>query len=328
MTTIKNIVDHKNFKKKLFTPGPASLLYENITSIEPCFGRGDDQYQKIENNVMNRLKKLSGHKNIARMQGSASFALEVMINNFIYGKVLIIKTGIYSDRLFSMSLASKSNFKKIKKIDYINYKKINEIFKNYDWVMGCPVETSIGLKIPISNLDKLKKRCKAKLALDATASIGLEKDHNFSDVLAYSSCKGLFGLTGAAFVAFNSSPSNVVNQFNLDINNHLEKKMTGPYHAICSLNDVLKNYNDFKYAVIVNKKMFLKKMRKYLTYNINEQPNLCTLINRKIIKKDKKTILYQSRADITGSVVCHLGEVHLKRKAKGKIINSLIINNP
>ena len=328
MTTIKNIVDHKNFKKKLFTPGPASLLYENITSIEPCFGRGDDQYQKIENNVMNRLKKLSGHKNIARMQGSASFALEVMINNFIYGKVLIIKTGIYSDRLFSMSLASKSNFKKIKKIDNINYKKINEIFKNYDWVMGCPVETSIGLKIPISNLDKLKKRCKAKLALDATASIGLEKDHNFSDVLAYSSCKGLFGLTGAAFVAFNSSPSNVVNQFNLDINNHLEKKMTGPYHAICSLNDVLKNYNDFKYAVIVNKKMFLKKMRKYLTYNINEQPNLCTLINRKIIKKDKKTILYQSRADITGSVVCHLGEVHLKRKAKGKIINSLIINNP
>ena len=201
MTTIKNIVDHKNFKKKLFTPGPASLLYENITSIEPCFGRGDDQYQKIENNVMNRLKKLTGHKNIARMQGSASFALEVMINNFIYGKVLIIKTGIYSDRLFSMSLASKSNFKKIKKIDYIDYKKINEIFKNYDWVMGCPVETSIGLKIPISNLDKLKKRCKAKLALDATASIGLEKDHNFSDVLAYSSCKGLFGLTGAAFVA-------------------------------------------------------------------------------------------------------------------------------
>ena len=59
--------------------------------------------------------------------------------------------------------------------------------------MGCLVETSIGLKT-ISNLDKLKKRCKL-ISLDATASIGLEKDHNFSDVLAYSSCKGLFGLT-------------------------------------------------------------------------------------------------------------------------------------
>ena len=184
--------------------------------------------------------------------------------------------------------------------------------------MGCPVETSIGLKIPISKLNKLKKRCKAKLALDATASIGLEKDHGYAEVLGYSSCKGLFGLTGAAFVAFNSFPNNKINQFNLNIHNHLEKKMTGPYHAICSLNDVLKNHSDFKYAVLMNKKFFMKKMQSYLTYKANEQPNLCTLINKKIIKKDKKTILYQSRADISGSVVCHLGEVHLKRKAKGK----------
>ena len=100
---------------------------------------------------------MSNHKYIARMQGSASFALEVMINNFIYGKLLIIKTGIYSDRLLSMSIASKKNFKKITKIDYVDYKKINEISNKYDWVMGCPVETSVGLKIPISKFQKLKK---------------------------------------------------------------------------------------------------------------------------------------------------------------------------
>ena len=323
---VKKFINNKNLKKKLFTPGPASLLYENISSIEPCFGRGDIEYDKIENNVLNKLKRISDHKFIARMQGSASFALEVMINNFIYGKLLIIKTGIYSDRLFSMSKASKINFKKIKKIDYIDYKKIDEISKKYDWVMGCPVETSIGLKIPISNLQKLKKRCKSKLALDATASIGLEKDHQFADVLGYSSCKGLFGLTGASFVAFNSPPSNMINQFNLNIYNHLNKKMTGPYHSICSLYDVLKSYNDFKYSVIANKKFFTKKMYQYLAYDKEAQPNLCTLINKKIFKKDKKTILYQSRADITGSVVCHLGEVHLKRKAKGKIIDSIKIH--
>ena len=325
MKTVKNFINNKNLKKRLFTPGPASLLYENITSIEPCFGRGDYQYEKIEDNVLNRLKKFTDHRNIARMQGSASFALEVIINNFIYGKVLIIKTGIYSDRLLSMSIASKINFRKIKKVDYIDYKNMSNISKSYDWVMGCPVETSVGLKIPISKLNKLKKRCKAKLALDATASIGLEKDHYLADVLGYSSCKGLFGLTGGAFVAFNSSPNNKINQFNLNIYNHLEKKMTGPYHAICSLNDVLKSYNDFKYAVVANKKFFLKKMQHYLSYDISEQPNLCTLINKKIINKDKKTILYQSRADISGSVVCHLGEVHLKRKAKGKITNFIKI---
>ena len=180
VTAVKNFINKKNLQKKLFTPGPASLLYENITSIEPCFGRGDYQYEKIENNVLNRLKKLTTHQNIARMQGSASFALEVMINNFIYGKLLIIKTGIYSDRLLSMSLASKTNFKNIKQIDYIDYQNMGDIFKKYDWVMACPVETSIGLKIPILKLNVLKERCKANLALDATASIGLEKDHYYT----------------------------------------------------------------------------------------------------------------------------------------------------
>jgi len=327
MSTIKKFIFNQNSKKNLFTPGPASLLQENITSIEPCFGRGDDQYQEIENNVLNRLKKITGHKYIARMQGAASFALEIMINNFIYGKLLIIKTGVYSDRLLAMSVASKYNFKKIKKIDYVDYKNLDHISKKYDWIMGCPVETSIALKIPILKFHKLKKKCKAKLALDATASIGLEKDHNFADVLGYSSCKGLFGLTGASFVAFNMLPNNSINQFNLNIYNHLEAKMTGPYHAICSLNDVLKNYNDFKYAVTVNKKLFLEKMQRYLVHKITAQPNLCTLISKKIIKKDKKTILYESRADISGSVVCHLGEVHLKKKAKGKILDTIKIDD-
>ena len=321
---LRNFIHNKNSKKKLFTPGPASLLYENIKSLEPCFGRGDNQYEKMENYVLNRLKNMTSHKNIARLQGSASFALEIMINNFVYGKVLIIKTGIYSDRLFAMSVASQENFKNIKKIDYIDYQNIAEISKKYDWVMGCPVETSIGLKIPIVKLNKLKKKCKAKLALDATASIGLEKNHNLADIVGYSSCKGLFGLTGGDFVAFNNSPNNEINQFNMNIYSHLEKKMTGPYHAICSLHDVLKIITTLN-MLLLRIKNFLKKMQQYLSHKIEDQPYICTLINKKILKKDKKTILYQSRADISGSVVCHLGEVHLKRKAKGKILNSIKI---
>jgi aspartate aminotransferase-like enzyme len=255
---LEKFVEKKNLKK-LFTPGPASLIKENITSLQPCFGRGDLEYEKIENFVLNKLKKISGHKYIARMQGSASFALELMISNFLSGRVLIIKTGTYSDRLFYMSKVSKTIHKNIKKIDYVDYKKIDHINNKYDWVMGCPVETSIGLKIPIKRYNVLKKRCNAKLALDATASIGLEDDHNFADVIGYSSCKGLFGLTGGAFVAFNKKPKNKIKQFNFNIYSHLEKKMTGPYHAICSLNDILKNYENFRYAVKINKKYFLKK---------------------------------------------------------------------
>ena len=69
----------------------------------------------------------------------------------------------------------------------------------------------------------------------------------------------------------------------------------------------------------------LKNTSEILIENNESNKIIEPKVNKKIIKKDKKTILYQSRADITGSVVCHLGEVHLKRKAKGKIINSIKI---
>jgi len=319
----KKIVLKKNSKIKLFTPGPASLLSENIDTLEPCFGRGDKNYETIENNVLNGILNLTGHKNIARLQGAASMALEIMILNFVYGKILIIKTGVYSDRLNYMCNVAKKNYNYIKKIDYIDTKYYEEIKKNYDWVLACPVETSIGYKMPIKNLYKLKKRCNAKLALDATASIGLEEDHYLSDVAGFSSCKGLFGLTGGAFITFNKKFQNQISEFNLDINNHLNKKMTGPYHAICSLKSVVNSYEKFSYAVKINKEKFLKKMEKYLLYERINQPNLCTLIDRKIRKKNSSVVLYKSRADIKGSVVCHLGEVHLKKKAKGEILKNI-----
>tara|TARA_E500000331_G_scaffold192534_1_gene185028 strand:- start:74 stop:1057 length:984 start_codon:yes stop_codon:yes gene_type:complete len=322
-SSLKQFIFKQNLNKKLFTPGPASLLEENIKAIQPCFGRGDAHYDKIENYVLEKIKEISGHKNIIRMQGSASLALETMIVNFLFGKVLLINTGVYSDRLLHMCKTSKKIYKNIKSISTVNYKDISDINGNFDWIIGCPVETSIGLKIPIDEFFKLKKRCKSKLALDATGSIGLENGHEYSDIAGFSSCKGLFGLTGSSFVVFNNFPTNHIEQFNLNLMTHFEKKMTGPYHSICSLYEVLKSYKDFKFAVTINKKIFLKKMNNYLIYKNLNQPNLCTFINKKILKKSSKVILYQSRAKIAGSVVCHLGEVHLKKNAKGKIVDSI-----
>ena len=237
--TILNFVKQQNFKKKLFTPGPASLLSENISSLEPCFGRGDQKYEKIEKEVLKKILSISGQKKIARLQGSASFALEVMISNFLYGKVLIIKTGVYSDRLRYMCETSKLHFRYIREIKYIEFEHLENITEKFDWIIGCPVETSIGFRIPIKDLYKLKKRLKARLALDATASIGLELDHNLADVMGFSSCKGLFGLTGGAFICFNIKKNNEIKPFNFNLTNHLEKKMTGPYHSICSLYEIL-----------------------------------------------------------------------------------------
>ena len=102
--------------------------------------------------------------------------------------------------------------------------------------------------------------------LDATGSIGLEEGHNLSDVSTFSSCKGLFGLTGASFIAYNNDPKNSVKSFYMDINTHINKKLTGPYHTIGSLYHVLKNYNKFKNAVKKNKLKFLKDNYQSLIY--------------------------------------------------------------
>lgn len=47
------------------------------------------------------------------------------------------------------------------------------------------------------------------------------------------------------------------------------------------------------------------------------------LYKKKISSKHKKVILYKTRAKINGSIVCHLGEAHLKKNAKGKILDFL-----
>ena len=325
MKNLKKSIEKKNNDKIIFTAGPASLLQENISNLNPCFGRGDNEYLIKEKYVLNKILKLSGQQKIARLQGSGSLALEIMAINFLFGKVLIIDTGYYSDRLYYLSKCAKENFKNIIKINKIKWTEIDKFNENYDWIFGCSTETSCGLNIPIEKLYRLKKRCGAKLMLDATASIGLENNHELSDVLGFSSCKGLFGLTGACFVAFKVYPKNEIKSFYMNLYSHLDKKMTGPYHIIYSLYDVLKNHSNFAESVKINKRIFLKKMDKYLTQPTILQPNLCTHVNTIVKAKSKKVILYQPRNNIGGSVVCHIGEAHLGKKARGKIFNNLKI---
>ena len=246
------------------------------------------------------------------------------IKNFVSGNVLIINTGYYSERVLNIIKNFKSDHRLIKKITYAQWTNLKNLKGKFDWICACPVETSIGLKVPIIELYNLKKKFRSKLMLDATGSIGLENNHKYSDLCTFSSCKGLFGLTGASFVAYKLKPKNKVTSLYLDINTHINKKITGPYHTIGSLYYVLKNYENLKKAVKKNKKRFLDKFKKYLVFDKKNQPNLCTYVNYKINSKNKNVILYSSRKKIDGSVVSHLGEVHLKEKARGKIIDQLL----
>ena len=128
MKSLKKFILKKN-KKILFTPGPSSLSFENIVKISPGFGRGDEEYLEVENRVLKKLKKMSEKNKIVRMQGSGSFAIEVMISNFLYGNVLILNSGYYSDRLLKITQYYKKIFKNIKNISVINWEDYKEIKK-------------------------------------------------------------------------------------------------------------------------------------------------------------------------------------------------------
>jgi len=321
---IKNLVDKYNKKKILFTAGPASLVYENVINLKPCFGRGDEEYLKTEKKVLKKIKKIAGgFDNIARFQGSGSLGIEIMISNFLFGNVLVVDTGYYSDRLYQIANLHKNLFKYIKNVKKINWKNLNKVNSKFNWVIACPTETSCGLKLDIRKLKKFSNKLKSKLMLDATGSIGLEGHHELADVVSFSSCKGLFGLTGASFICFNGKFQNNIQSFYLNLQNHIDKKMTGPYQIIYSLEKILDKHSEIKHSVIVNKQRFMRKMQKFLTLPREFQPNLCTHVNKIIKSKNKKVILYSPRNNIGGSVVCHLGEAHLGKNAKGNILDLL-----
>ena len=323
--SISTFVKNKNSEKTLFTAGPASLLKENLTGLMPCFGRGDDDYLEMENLVCKQIMDISGHTMIARMQGSGSLALEIMARNFLLGRVLIISTGYYSERLKFMAMSAAKTEGLISVVEELEYEKIENFSQDFDWIWACSTETSVGLKIPIKLLSDLAKRCNARLMLDATASIGLENDHGLADAISFSSCKGLFGLTGASFITFNESPHCKVDSFYLNLRSHLEKRMTGPYHAIASLSNVLPNHKKFRQSVVNNKKRFCKIMEKFLTVDNKMQPLLCTHVSCNLTASNQRVVLYSPRNDIGGSVVCHIGEVHLGEESKGDIIDSLMV---
>lgn len=316
-------VNQLNNQKLIFTPGPASLSVENFLELHTAFGRGDAGYDAAEAAVLTSLRSISGQDEVVRLQGSASLALEIITLNFLHGRVVVVDTGYYSDRLFGMVEAARRRTGLISEIVRVPWGEITNFMAPVDWVVCAPVETSKALRIPISHLRAFSESLNSKLMLDATASIGLEPDHDLADVMAFSSCKGLFGFTGAAFVAYSTLPGNEVDSFYLDIETHKVKMMTGPYHAILSLSAVMKNHDDMVHSVATNKERCMRKFSDSLVYGPINQPMLCTGVAGEVTSMDLRAILYRPRGEPSHSVVCHLGEVHLGRLAKGDILDAL-----
>jgi len=290
-----------NNQKLMLTPGPSVVLYENLQHLKPLFGRGDDEYSQMSGVVTDWIKKLSGQDEVVTMQGSATLALELAAHSFVMGRVLLVSTGYYSDRLEKL-LPNDCELRICK------YEELDSIKDNFDWVLCAYTETSVAFKVDLENVKNKANECGAKLFVDATGSIGLEDNHQLADVAAFSSCKGLFGLTGAGFVAHKSdlTPKDL-DTFYFNLNTQKNKMTTGPYHTIASLYGVMEKHNIFLQRVINSKNIILEKYQSIV--RDNNQPLLCTYLEGDVVLNDNNIVLYSPRSKLSGSVICHLGEV-------------------
>jgi len=291
---------HNN--RLMLTPGPSVVLHENLQNLKPLFGRGDDEYLHMSESVVRWIKKLSGQDEVVMLQGSATLAIELAMHSFISNKVLLVSTGYYSNRLEKLLPKGCS-------LTVCKYDDIKTIKESFDWVLCSYTETSIAFKVDLQSIKDKSNECGAKLFVDATGSIGLEDNHQLADLMAFSSCKGLFGLTGASFIAYKSDLAyKNLSTFYFNINTQKNKMTTGPYHAIASLYGVIEKHSIFKQRVINSKKVILEKYQ-HLVRDSN-QPLLCTYIEGVVIPNDDNIVLYYPRSKLTGSVICHFGEIH------------------
>lgn len=291
-----------NNQKLMLTPGPAVVLHENFQYLKPLFGRGDKEYENISNAVTNWIKKLSGQDELVSMQGSATLALELSMFSFVSGKILLISTGYYSDRLEKLLPNNCS-------LTICKYEDIGNIKGSFDWVLCAYTETSVAFKVDLQNVKDKSEKLGARLFVDATGSIGLEDKHELADAMAFSSCKGLFGLTGASFVAYKSNLNpKKLDTFYFNLDTQKNKMVTGPYHAIASLYGVMNKHDILKKRVMNSKKTILNKYHKIV--RSDNQPLLCTYLEGEVKGNDDNIVLYSPRSKLSGSVICHFGEIH------------------
>ena len=329
---LSSIIQKRNSNKPMYTPGPSNLSIHNVLDLKGVFGRDDNEYTEIENTVLKNILNLTGHDHIVRLQGSATTAIDVALSNFVLGNILIVVSGYYSQRLIEIYRLKLEQLPQKTSITVISYDDIEKELKKdrqFDWIATSYTETADGFLSDIHLLHQLKKIKNAKLFLDATASINLEDHHELADACAFSSCKGLGGLTGAGFITYNEGC--LINNtdkkiaWSLDIYTYINKMTTGPYHAICSLYTISKNFNSIKNNVQKSKQLFLKTHSDRIVRNNKSQPNLCTLVYANEISSEKG-ILYKPRAVQKGQVViCHLGDMFTAHNLVGDLYNNLLL---
>lgn len=342
LKAVQSLVSERNSRKAFLTPGPGNLFAENLVGLVPAFTRGDEDYKSVSAFVLGKIRELTGHERIACLQGSATTAIEVATSSFIRGNVAVIRSGYYSERLLMMLERKRAalGLDSIVGIDYDAFVHNGACVEGAQWLLAVYTETADAMRLDMELLAQAAQRCGARLFVDATGSINLEDNHELADICVFSSCKGLGGLTGAAFITFKDfllKEKRNPEAFMLDVETFLEGKVTAPVNTICSLSGIAGRFSELGTRVKQSKQLFMEMFAPYIKSKEN-QPNLCTLVNGLEFDYDgsptnsqdnhnliKELIIpYRPRSQKAGTtVVCHLLDQFPSARPIGSIYQNL-----
>ncbi len=330
---MRSIVQQRNSVKPMFTPESSNLSVSNVIDIKNVYGENDEEYNAIEKTVLNNILNLVGQDHIFPIQGSTTTAIDIATTNFVLGNVLIIVSGYHSKQLIDIYERKLNSLPQKTQITIIAYDDIETELSNnrtFDWIATTYVDSDNAFLADIHLLKKLKQTKQSKLFLDITSSINLEEHHEFADACVFNSSNALGGILGACFISYNEgclkdhSLKNI--PWSFDINNYLNKKITSPSHAICSLYTISKNFESIKQNVKASKQIFIKKYSDRILRNSKQQPISCTIIKAENISL-KKGVSYKPKSVKKGqTVISHLGNMFTLENEIGDIYNNLKID--
>ncbi len=328
-----SIVQQRNSLKPMFTPESSNLFASNFIDIKNVYGENDEEYNTIEKTVLNNILNLTGQDHIIAIQGSTITAIDITTSNFVLGNVLIVVSGYHSEQIIDIYERKLNSLPQETRITIISYIDIETELSNnrtFDWIATTYVDSDNAFLADIHLLNELKQAKQAKLFLDATGSINLENHHEFADACVFNSGNALGGILGACFISYNEgclkdySTKNM--PWSLDINTYLNKKVTSPYHAICSLFTVSKNFESIKQNAKASKRIFIDKFPDRILRDSKQQPISCTLIKAKKVSL-KRGIAYNAKSIEKGqAVISHLGDMFTVKNEIGDLYDNLNID--
>lgn len=293
-------------------PGPGAKIKEWQTSQKEYFGRGDKEYAKIKEKTLNWLRKVSKKKNIVAIPGAGTTAAYIAFKNFLNKKILIVDTGYYSKRWIKLC---GQLFKK-EKLFICDFKDLDKFKIKVDWVVFVYVETAECKIFDIKKIHNFKKKYKCKLMLDATASIGLEKNHNKADVMFFSSCKGLFGPTGLGFIAYDQEKINNNLNFFDDLKTYEKSMFTMGYNCLAALFEISKKHKFYLQRLLYARRLLLKFSRNQIN------PIIGLDINFKL-KKKRNVVYYKPRDNKSFQPIFFLGFIKFDKQNIKKILTKI-----